>query len=166
MRIPAVNGARMFLIYKRAKIFRHIQVLVTLLNKLQKGPAMLVFIAAPTLECALSLPTVIRANNVEYGFQATLLLVAGYSYFSIFIILGQMAIVYSTSTATLKDIDKENITFSFRERKWEKRFYKSCPSLKVVISGRNFVDTFTTLNCLLCSLNLSVNVLLLGRDND
>ncbi len=147
------------LIYKRAKLFRHIHLLNVLLNGIQKGPPILVFVFAFTVAQALAFSSLVGNLNSDYKVLATLLLVTVQCFMGILIIMGQMGVVYQKSNTWIRIMQRKNN--AIRDRKWEKRFYKSCSTLKIMISGRSFVDKLTPLNCLQYSMTSAASLLLL-----
>lgn len=48
-----------------------------------------------------------------------------------------------------------------KDRRWTRKFLKSCGAIKMKFGGNNFVDRLTPLNCISHSLQLSVQILLL-----
>jgi len=49
-----------------------------------------------------------------------------------------------------------------RDKKWLKRFSKSCSPIKIRIRNSNFLEALTPLNCLNFAFNLSIQILLVG----
>jgi len=49
-----------------------------------------------------------------------------------------------------------------RDRKWLKKFCKSCSPIKIRIGSNNFLEALTPLNCSNFAFNLSVQILLVG----
>lgn len=150
------------IIYKRAKVFRHIQVLNTLLNEIQKGPPMIVYISALVVLGAMTLTTIIASPNSDTAVIMILLWIN--CFVGISIVLGQMAMVNQKTSGLLSTIrtKRKSPVLSIQDRKWEDRFYRSCLGLKVMISSVNFVDELTPLNCFDMSISTTVNLLLLS----
>ncbi len=151
-------------IYQRAKLFRHFQVLTAILNRIQKGPPILVIIIEVTVVQALALSALVGNPISDLKYTATLILLTVDCFMVITIILGQMGMVYQKSKRLLKKIQWKQYLpgISVRDKKWERRFYKSCSPLDIMISSVNFVDELTLLNCLQLSLTLTANLLLLN----
>lgn len=148
--------------YKRAKVFRHIQLLTTLLNGCQKGTQILVIIFAPIFVFTFSLTMLVINRNVDFIFLTTLILMVVDCFLIEMVILGQMAMVYQKSSISLKSVTYVNSQICTKTKKWEHRFYFSCAPLKILISGTNFVDSFTPLTCLEVSITMTANVLMLN----
>ncbi len=85
--------------------------------------------------------------------------------FGILVILGGMVAVYTISKKTLTraKLAVSQTTMSRYDRRWAKRFLRSCNAIKIKFGANNFFDELTPLRCLDSSLNLTVQVLLLSR---
>lgn len=152
---------------ERSKLFRHIQVLTVMVNGIQSGPAMILFVTALILVQALSLATLVGGQNSDFNLKATLLLLTVDSLMGMMMILGQMALVNQKTDGLLSSMRQKQYSteIPIRERKWERRFYRSCLPLKIMVSSVSFVDKLTPLNCLDLSLDIAVNLLLLKSNN-
>ncbi len=156
------NGA-----YKRAKVFRQLQLLNGSLNGIQKGPPILAFIFTFIVIEAFALSTLIGSNTIDLRMKATLFIVTVDCFMGLLIIVGQMGMVNQKSSSlieTMKNSHK-HLEMSVGDRKWEHRFYRSCSALKILIGSTNFVDELTPLNCLNFSIDCTVNLLLLSGNN-
>ncbi len=162
------NIGKALVIYKRAKVLRHIQLLSTLLNGIQKGPPILAIMCALTVVGSLAFSTLIGNLNSDFKFVATLLLLTIDCLMGMLIILGQMGMVYQKSNCLLRKMQCRHYSqgISIRDQKWEHRFYKSCSPIKIFISSVNFVDQLTPLNCLQLSMTFTANILLLNVGNN
>lgn len=150
------------LIYQRAKLFRHIQVLTKILNGMQKGPPILVIICEVTVVGALALSTFVRNVISDFKYVATLVLLAVDCLMVIMIILGQMGMVYRSPNGLLRKMKwTAGLGTSVRDWKWEHKFYCSFSALKIMISSVNFVDELFILNCLQLLATFAANLLLL-----
>lgn len=149
-------------IYNRAKIFRHIQLLISMLNAFQKSSLVLIIVGAPILVWVFALTSLVKSSGTDFIYLATLVMLLVDVVLIDLVVLGQMAAVHRKSYELLESIRSTyNLNLSARERKWEKRFYRSCTPLKIMINSVNFVDDFTPLNCLDMSMNTSASVLML-----
>lgn len=150
--------------YRRAKVFRHIQVLTALLNGIQKGPTILVMQSAFVVIGGLALSILVENLDLGVAFVSIALLLTVNCFMDILIILGQMARVNQKSNGLIRTmrVRQSAIGTSPQDRKWEKRFYRSCSALKIMIGSVNFVDELTPLNCFQCSISLAINLLLLN----
>lgn len=149
-------------IYHKAKIFRHIQVLLAMINAFQKSSLVFIIITAPILVWVFALTTLIESSNSNFIFVSTLVMLLIDVVLVDLVILGQMGAVYRKSHELLDILKRAyNPYLTAREQKWENRFYRSCPPLKIMINKVNFVDDFTPLNCLHLSMTLTANVLML-----
>ncbi len=149
--------------YKRATILRHIQFLIAIFNGFHKGPLILAIIAATIVISAFALPTIVRSSNLELIFLLFLIVAVIDCYLIIVVMLGQMASLYVKSGRVFHDIKwKTNSNVAVQTKKWEIRFYRSCAPLKILLGSGHFLDAFTPLGCLMYSMDLCVNALLLS----
>ncbi len=153
-------------IYTKANAFRHIQVLVGMLNAFQKGPLMLMITFMPILGQSLATPMLVRNSGVEVSLLTTLLFILLNCFMATLVILSQMGMLHKNSRKILEFMTWKQITLNLskiqtRNTKWEHRFYRSCPPVKIMIASGSFVDMLTPLNCLQFGMSLSSNVLLL-----
>lgn len=54
---------------------------------------------------------------------------------------------------------------SRKERRWAQQFLRSCGAIKMKFGGNNFVDRLTPLNCISHAVQISTQILLLGRNH-
>ncbi len=153
-------------IYERSIIFRHIQVLIGMLNDFQKGPLAIILIFASMLGEALALTLLVKSSNVDVVFYTTVVCILMNCLMILLVILSQLAMIHRKSSYVLEFMRRKHISKrTTRLLKWEHRFYRSCVSLKIMIWSGEFVDTFTPLNCLQSGMVLSANLLLLAGND-
>ncbi len=147
----------------KMKTFRHIQLLNAMLNEFHQDKLVFVITVTPIFVVAFALVTFVKSPNADIMYLATLTIIIIDGFLAILITLGQMAILHSKSHEVIKYMLCKHGSQSTRNsRRSELTFYKSCLPLRVKMGTGNFIESLTPLNCLGHSLNLSVNVLLLG----
>ncbi|CAL8146057.1 unnamed protein product [Orchesella dallaii] len=154
--------------FQAAMSFRHIQILIQMLNTLQQGyfmynlmvPAIL--IQALSLTCLLKQPVVMEAIVPISVYLITVI----DSMYNTMISMGGMAAICNESKRCLASIRKydrclKQHIVQTKELKWWRRFCKSCDFLKIRFGTNNFLEALTPLNCIDFGNNLAVQVLLL-----
>lgn len=154
---------------KRVNIYRQIQVLECLQNKVQAGTIMSITMVCLTTALPLSLVLILRQawtsdnmfNIIMWGYL-TCTCVA-----SIIFIFGGHSGLWSDSRGLLVKLDHLNVsrrpTLSGKEWKLWQAFWRSCRNLvKVKFGVNNFVEEETPLNCLNFAVSIAVQLLLLG----
>ncbi len=150
-------------ILHRAKMFKHIQVLVALLNGFHKGPLMLAIMAASIFVLAFTLSTLVKNSGLDIMFIFTIFIIVTDCVLVTLVVFGQMATVYIKSKNALHVITcKKTLWLPVNLQKTECKFYKSCKPLKIMIGSVNLVDSLTPLNILQHSITITANILLLG----
>lgn len=149
-------------IYGKAAVFRHIQILIGILNGIQKGPLIILLIFSSVFGGALFLTLLIKSSNADFIFYATFGFMLLNCWMISLVIFSQFAMIYKNSCRVLEFMTWKQISrMKTREVKWEQRFYKSCAPLKIVISSGEFVNALTPLNLIHFGMGLSANLLLL-----
>lgn len=136
-----------------------------MLNGVQSGPAMILFVTALIFVQALSLVS-LGSQISDFNIKTTLLLLTIDSMMCT-MTLGPMALVNQQTDTLLSSMRQKQYSSKVpvRESKWERRFHKSCSPLKIMVSSVSFVDKLTPLNCLDLSMDISVNLLFLKNNN-
>ncbi len=164
--LPFTQTGERISIYNKGLIFRHIQVLASMLNEIQSGAAILLILCIPTIIIAMVALTLVQGSNTDFVFVATLIVLLIDCFLVIMALFGQMSTLCEKSSEILnKMLMKRYSAKLSRGQKWEQRFYKSCSPIKVMISSGAYVDALTPLNCLHLSMTLSANMLLLNKSN-
>lgn len=149
-------------------VYRYVQLLANLSNDIQqKG-----IIPGPLVECtilsgvglAFLVQTSVSTKNLPF------LIVLAFGCFDcvlfLLLCLGTFAMIYKESRITLEKIRLNAACITPRkERRWTRRFLRSCEVLKIKFGGNNFVEELTPLNCLSHALQICVQTLLLRRTN-
>lgn len=133
-----------------------------MVNTFQKSLFVFIIVTGVIIIWVFALTTLIKSTNSDFIFVSTLVMLLIDAVLVDLVILGQMGAVYRKSHELL-DVMKcaHNPNLTGREQKWEHKFYRSCPPLKIMINSVNFVDGLTPLNCLHLSMTLSANILML-----
>lgn len=115
--------------YRRAKVFRHIQVLTALLNGIQKVPTILVMQSAFVVIGGLALSILVENLDLGVAFASIALLLTVNCFMDILIILGQMARVNQNSNGLIRTMRVKQSAkgTSAQDRKWEKGFIDLVP---------------------------------------
>lgn len=132
-----------------AKVYRHIQLQAILCNLVQQD-----IILAQTLFSILAVSTCLGLL-IRFGDDANLTLVGDLGIVvvegvAILIVLnGAMVAVHLESKTTLVKMQcLESNGLTGWDRKWARRFWKSCDQIKIKFGGHNFLEKQTPLKCL------------------
>lgn len=147
----------------QAKIWRHIQVLVQLLNDVQKGPPILVILTCTSFIFALATTTLVRYNSSDWTFLAILFAIMCYTGGFLLTMCGVMAAVYIRSLEVRQKLSRRNACEKNLEGKWKSRFLRSCFPFKNFFGSGKFVDECTPIIIIDNLMVLSANLLLLQK---
>ncbi len=116
-----------------------------------------------TIICAL-----VRFSNGTFG-ETNSLMIASFGvmavngFFAILVSLGGLVSVFIKSKEIKKGSKMLEISYNCRkERKWARRYWKSCNVIKIKFGESNFLEELTPLKSLHFSLDLTVQFLLLS----
>lgn len=155
-------------VIKEAPIYRQIEVIANLCNEIQQKAQLPTIIAGSIATLSISMAFLVQTPATQQNIPPLLLMLlagANASLFLIFCVSG-LAQVYRESSKALEDIKLYLAKASqIRERRWLKRFVKSCGIIKMKFGGNNFVEELTPLSCISHAIELSVQILLLGRNH-
>lgn len=153
--------------FKKAKMYRHMQLLGVLLNGIVKGSVITVYVSGFVVVEALALSTFIKNLDSDINFVSILFLWTLDCFVGILIFFGQMGMVHQKSNGLIKIIKTQQHSLQLCARDWkcEERFWRSCSALKIRIGSGNFVDELFSLNCLQVSMSFAANLLMLDRSN-
>lgn len=144
-------------------VYRQLQLIVAGLNRFQQGVVLPAFLFACPVNAAITIAAAAKSESENVWHIAIMLLLATDCTLCMLVLIGRMPVVHGESKLALLKVranTSENV-FRSREFKWERKFYRSCPPLKVMIGYNNFVEEKTPLTCLNITMNLTVNLLLL-----
>lgn len=147
-------------------IYREIQILSKIMNEVSKGWIILLLLICATVIQSMDTTILVLTYSKKereivimsyFGANAVLATI-GLVYF-----VTQMAMLHESSNKSFWML-KQNLSAcsTKKEMKLEKRFYKSCWTIKQQFGCHNFVDRLTPLNSILAANNLTINMLLLN----
>lgn len=146
---------------KQGYTWRHIQVLVQLLNDVQKGPLILGNITATSFIFAYATTTLVRHNNSDWMFLAILFIIMCYCGVYLLTMSGGMAAIYVRSADVLLKLRYSKTEANAKEGRWKSRFLRSCSPFKNFFESGKFVDRCTPVILYDNLMALSANILLL-----
>ncbi len=150
------NGKSVLSLNQKIAKFRPLQLLTQNSESL-----ILPIIISPIFICAFALITIAKSSNMDM-LLAILIITLVNCWLAILLIEGQMAMVYGKSCRMIEIMkEKANSQTTMFLQILNRKFYKSCQPLKIVMGSANIIDSSTLLHCLEHSLNLSLQVLLL-----
>lgn len=156
-------------IQNNSEVYRKLQVFNLLLNSIQQD-CFAVLLVSITFIISMSLGLLVKFSNttskeVTLLMMATLCISVVDCMFGILVILGGMVAVYSNSKIRLEGTKMviAQTQLSSYDRRWAKRFWRSCENIKIRFGDNNFFDELTPLRCLDVTSNFTVQVLLLSR---
>lgn len=155
------------LVLERVSIYRHIEVIASICNKIQQRTQLPTIIAGSIVTLGVSLAFLVQtpATPDNASLLVLMLLASVNTTFFLLFCLGSLAQVYKESVAALESIRLQLPKVSeVNERRWLRKFIRSCAVIKMKFGGNNFVEELTPLNCISHAIDLSVQILLLGRD--
>ncbi len=158
-------------IFRDALLYRELYIINILCNAVQlKFLGIVMGMAIGFLSIALNLLVMLN-NRSSYEDMPILivvfsLLIVVECVFVILIVFEGMVGVYKQSKRKLRICKRMVEKYeSVKERKWLRRYWRSCNILKVKFGDGNFFEELTLLRCLDMSLNLTIQLLLLSRNN-
>lgn len=147
-------------------VYRHVQLLANVSNNIQQHA----IISAPLVECTIAagvtLAFLVQTAGTPDNMPALVIMIMACvdSTLFLFLCLGTLAIVYKESRFTLQRIKVNLTNIGCRmERRWTRKFLRSCSIIKMKFGENNFVDELTPLNCLSHALQICMQVLLVRR---
>lgn len=160
---------------KAWQLHRQLQILGDLNNYIQQGSVLIVTIINGIILHALSFSSVVRMFKFSEGVAlpkipfSVFLLVTVDSVLLIIVTFGGMSAVYRESKSIIKRKAMWHMHICFvspseysrMELKWQEKFYKSCPLIKVKFGYSNFIEELTPLNCMNTAVGMAVQLLLL-----
>ncbi len=155
-------------IYKDAILYRQLQILNILYNKVQQT-FLGVFMLGVTLTLALNLSLLIGMIKGYYKesnlFMISInLIITIDAAAALLVIIGGMVSVYAESKRKLDNVKRLGSNFTSRFcRRWLRRYWRSCTILKTKFGDNNFLEESTPLTCLNLSFDVAVQFLLLAR---
>ncbi len=156
-------------IQSNSEIYRKLQMFIVLLNSIQQN-CFAVLLVSLLFIMSVCLGLLVKfSNEMSEEVSPIMMLTLGItvidSMFGILVILGGMVEVFRTSKKKLvvTKVVIAQTNMSRFDRRWAKRFWRSCTIIKIKFGENNFFDELTPLRCLDFSLNLTVQVLLLSR---
>lgn len=145
---------------KQAGIWRHLQLLLQILNELQQCSFIPLLMVISTVSTALAMAVLVKSNDILTICLTVVMLPNTVS--CLITILSAMASIYTKSKHVLEGKKRnQKLQISGISGTWELKFYKSCRPLRIIFGLDNFIDELTPLHCLEESTILCVNLLLL-----
>lgn len=122
--------------------------------------------AGAIISVGVSLAVIIRSMSKPQNLSLLILMVLDCVNTAFYLIFGLrgLAEVYHQSCRALQRV-RGNVVGACGtvNRKWTRQFLKSCGAIKMKFGGSNFVEMLTPLNCISHAVQLSVQILLLGK---
>ncbi len=151
---------------RAAKVYRQIQVFNLLCNSVQQnclGILVLVSIVLVGMSLVLLIKT--GKSNLQQGnitFFIPVALVALDCLVILLVLTSGMTQVFVESEKLHIDIKRSHVKPAVNKR-WKRKFWKSCDKIKIKFGDHNFLEKVTPLKCMDCSLQFTVQVLLLSE---
>lgn len=157
-------------------LYRQLQLLGSLNNEIQQGIVLTIMLVDGVFLHALSLSSVVRLfKQFSEGHPlpmipfSVFLMVTIDTLLLVIVTFGGMSAVYRESKHIIKRKAKWHIhscfdtpsAYSRMDLKWQEKFHKSCPLVKVKFGGNNFIEELTPLNCINMAVGMTVQLLLL-----
>lgn len=151
-------------------VYRQIQIVTNLCNDAtQKG-----IVPAGIIGCVgmfgVGLALVINTVSKELldpSMLILLIVVCGETGFYLVFGLHGLAEIHSRSSNLLLEAKIKMLVMRKRScRKWSRQFIESCPAIKMKFGGNNFVEMLTPLKSLGQAVEVAVQILLLGRNQN
>ncbi len=158
-------------IFRDALLYREIYIINIFCNSVQQK-FLKVLMGLAIIILSISLNLLVMLINRSSHEDTNLLIVAFFGLvvvecvFVVLIIFEGMVGVYKESKRKLRICKSLVVTYkSVRDRRWLRRYLKSCNVLKIKFGDGNFFEELTLLRCLDLALNLSIQLILLSRIN-
>lgn len=149
-------------------VYRHIQLVANLLNEVQQKIIVPTSIGISITISGVSLALLTSIPATTENLLLLLFMRLVWINTSLFLIFGLRvsADVQNNSVETMHRIGA-NLRYvtGDLEKKWVRRFAKSCGIIKIKFGGNNFVDSLTPLRCISHSLQITVQILLLDKNH-
>lgn len=150
------------------KLYRQIQVLNVLCNSVTQSCLGVAIFAAISL-VGMSLALLIRTgkSNFDQGNIAFLLILAVTAVDCLLLLVALtsgMVKVFAESANLHINVERlylGNVLLK-RDKKWMEKFWNSCDKIKIKFGDNNYLEEVTPLKCLDCSLQFTMQVLLLS----
>lgn len=147
--------------------YKHIQRVANLCNEVLQELIVPTSTVGTITSFSVSFAVVIRSISKSPNLPLVLLLIicGTYSAFYLIFFLRALADVHDKSHKALQQVKVSTVTVHRRvEQKWTKRFLKSCRPIRMKFGGSNFVEMLTPLNCISHAMQMSAQILLLGKE--
>lgn len=160
--------------FKVGVMYRQVQLLAGLTNILQQKCFLVILMVGPILVISFCISALVKIPlDSEHVWSLLIFfMLCTDSILMLMVCLGGMASVHLKSVDVLKQIgSRMHIKFETKhghhfsqECKWRQKFHMSCSVIKIKFGSDSFIEALTPLNCMDCSTNLTVNLLLLGNE--
>ncbi len=156
-------------IYKNVVVYRQFQILNTLSNLIQRNClGLLIVVGIIVMASCIGLLVGFfngAENDTNIFLVAALVILTVDGILCYLVYLGGLVLVYTDCKRRLEFAKRlEWGCGSNADRRWVKRFWKSCDVLKTRFGEDNYLEELTPLNCIDMVFNLAVQFLLLSRN--
>ncbi len=156
-------------LYYDAVLYRQIQVINILYNLLQQD-SLLLFMYSQMTVVSVLLAILVGFMNGRNGksnivLVLTFVVINGEAVIGILVILGGMVLIYMKSKHILKDARRLVVKIeNKRDRKWLRKFFRSCAIFRVKFGSSNFLEELTPFRCIDFAFNLTIQFVLLSTN--
>lgn len=155
------------LVAEGVSVYREIQVIANLCNEIQQKKQLPLVITGAIALLSVSTAFLVQTTLTRHNILPLLVMLLAIANTVLFLLfcISNLAVVYTESRKAVENLKLHLAKVAqAKERRWLKRFFKSCGIIKMKFGGNNFVEELTPLNCISHAINLSVQILLLGRN--